>query len=74
MTLVGSEEPRIFTPPLRELTPETSLGFSVVEFAEEVLEIQLLPWQRWFLIHALELREAGVASISRRTLTMCGTR
>jgi len=57
--IVGSEEPRIFTPPLRELTPETSLGFSVIEFAQEVLEIELLPWQRWFLVHALELREEG---------------
>jgi hypothetical protein len=55
--IVGSEEPRIYTPPLRELTPETSLGFSVIAFAEEVLEIELLPWQRWFLIHVLELRE-----------------
>lgn len=59
MTLQGHEVPRIYTPPLRDLTPDTSLGFSVIEFAEEVLEIDLLPWQRWFLIHALELREEG---------------
>ena len=51
----GSETPRVFTPPLRELTPETSLGFSVIEFAETVLEIELLPWQKWLLIHMLEL-------------------
>jgi phage terminase large subunit-like protein len=51
----GSETPRIFTPPLRKLTPKTSLGFSVIEFAETVLEIDLLPWQRWLLIHMLEL-------------------
>lgn len=55
--LLGSEEPRIWTKPLRELTPETSLGFAVVDFAETVLEIGLYPWQRWLLIHALELRE-----------------
>lgn len=53
--LFGSEVPRLFTPPLRELTPETSLGFNVIEFAGEVLKIQLLPWQRWLLIHALEI-------------------
>lgn len=36
------------------LTPETSSGFSVVEFSEQVLGIVPLPWQRWLLIHALE--------------------
>lgn len=30
--LVGSTEPRLFTPPLRPLTPKTSDGFEVVEF------------------------------------------
>jgi hypothetical protein len=57
--ILGRTEPRVFTPPLRELTPETSAGFSVVQFAEEILGIELLPWQRWFLIHALELRPDG---------------
>jgi hypothetical protein len=47
--------PRVYTPPLRELTPETSLGFHVIAFAEKVLLITLHPWQRWLLIHALEL-------------------
>jgi hypothetical protein len=55
----GSETPRVWTPPLRELTPETSLGFSVIEFAAEVIHIKLFPWQRWLLIHALELLEDG---------------
>lgn len=56
---VGCEEPRIFTPPLRRLTPKTSHGFQAVEFAEQVIGIELLPWQRWLLIHALELRQDG---------------
>jgi len=55
----GSEVPRIYTPPLRELTPETSLGFSVITFAEDILEVQLLPWQKWLLIHLLELLPDG---------------
>lgn len=55
----GAEVPRIYTPPLRELTPETSLGFEAIEFAEQVLGIQLFPWQKWTLIHALELRPDG---------------
>lgn len=57
--LWGAEVPRIFTPPLRELTPETSLGFEVIDFAETVLLLELYPWQKWFLIHALELLENG---------------
>lgn len=59
MERVGVATPRVYTPPLRELTPDTSLGFSVIEFAEQVLEMELLPWQRWLLVHALELLPDG---------------
>jgi hypothetical protein len=52
---LGSETPRVFTPPLRELTPQTSLGFLAIQFATEVLHLELFPWQRWLLIHLLEL-------------------
>lgn len=55
----GSPVPRLFVPPLRELTPETSWGFAVIEFARDVLEIELLPFQRWIAIHLLETREDG---------------
>lgn len=51
----GCEEPRIYTKPLRELTPETSLGFDVIDFAHNVLRVELMPWQKWLLIHALEI-------------------
>lgn len=57
--LYGSETPRIFTPPLRKLTPKTSLGFALIEFADEVLGMELLPWQRWLAVHALELLPDG---------------
>lgn len=60
MALLGNEEPRVYTPPLRELTPETSWGFSVIEFAERVLGIPLFPWQRWFYVHALERGERSL--------------
>lgn len=50
----GDTEPRIFTPPLRELTPETSLGFMFCDFCES-LDQPLIPWQRWLSIHALEI-------------------
>ena len=50
----GSTEPRIFTPPLKDLTAETSWGFDCIDFLEKVLGWELLPWQRWLYIHALE--------------------
>lgn len=36
------------------------MGFDAVDFAEQVAGVQLLPWQRWLLIHALELRPGGL--------------
>lgn len=62
MHLIGSETPRIWTPPARELTPETSLGFEVIEFATKVLGMVLYPWQCWLFIHGLELAEGCIAS------------
>lgn len=56
--LLGNEVPRIWTPPLRELTPETSLGFAFIDFAA-MIGIPLLPWQKWLAIHSLELLESG---------------
>jgi hypothetical protein len=55
----GRTEPRLWTRPLRELTPETSLGFEVIDFALRILGVTLYPWQEWLLIHALELLEDG---------------
>ena len=70
-SVLGSEAARVFTPPLRDLVPTlrdaagniiraaTSDGFSVIEFAEGVLKLRLLPWQKWLLVHALELLPNG---------------
>jgi hypothetical protein len=52
----GVETPRLWTTPLAELTPSTSRGFEVIEFAENILGIELMPWQKWALIHGLELK------------------
>ena len=41
----GRTEPRLFTPPLRELTPETSYGFDVIDFSRDILMHPLDPWQ-----------------------------
>ena len=53
--MMGKTEPRIWTPPMRELTPHTSLGFACVEYAKAVLHKKLYPWQEWALIHAFEI-------------------
>lgn len=50
----GNTEPRVYTPPLRELTPDTSLGFEVCDFAD-ALGFSLLSWERWLMVHALEI-------------------
>lgn len=51
----GRTEPRIYTRPLRELTEDTSLGFLCIKYAETILGENLYPWQKWALIHALEI-------------------
>jgi hypothetical protein len=57
--LRGRREPRLHPEPLRKLTRRTTLGYEAVQFATDVLGIELLPWQRWWLLHALELDPAG---------------
>jgi len=51
----GCEVPRVWTRPLRPLTRRTSLGFQAIDFCEQVLLMKLLPWQKWWLIHAFEV-------------------
>ena len=53
--MMGKTVPRIYTPPLRELTEQTSLGFACVAYAREVLNKNLYPWQEWALIHMMEI-------------------
>jgi hypothetical protein len=68
--VLGSTTPRVFTLPLVTgppgpcgcgcaLTPETSYGFEVEEFARDTLERPLDPWQRFAAIHAGELLPDG---------------
>ena len=64
---LGREQPRIFTPPLRPLTRKTTLGFDVIDFAEAI-GIDLFPWQRWLLVHMLELLTDG--SLRFRTVVV----
>jgi hypothetical protein len=55
----GALEPRLWTRPLRELTPATSYGYDVIDFAANVLRMPLDPWQAWLAIHAGELMPDG---------------
>ncbi|MEV6348566.1 terminase [Actinoplanes sp. NPDC051851] len=57
--ILGRSEPRLWTRPLRPLTPATSYGYAVVDFAREVLGAPLDPWQEWLVIHAGEMLEDG---------------
>lgn len=57
--MLGRTEPRLWTPPLRELTPETSIGFEQIEFARETLRHPLDPWQEFAAIHGGELLPDG---------------
>lgn len=56
--LLGNDVPRVYTPPLRELTESTTMGFALIAFAQ-MLGIPLLPWQKWLAIHMLELLPNG---------------
>ena len=66
----GSTVPRLFTPPLATgepgscgcgcaLTDATTLGFEAVKFAEQIVKASLRPWQRWLLVHGLEVKPNG---------------
>jgi hypothetical protein len=65
----GRTEPRFWTPPLRELTPETSYGFELIEFAEEV-DAPLDDWQQYAAIHIGELYPNGLPRF-RTVLILC---
>ena len=53
--MMGKTTPRLYTPPLRELTEDTSLGYACIDYARDVLKKNLYPWQEWALIHAFEI-------------------
>lgn len=55
---IGRTEPRIWTPPLCELTPASSYGFDVIDFAEAI-GWPLDPWERWAVVHFGELLPDG---------------
>ena len=56
---MGSIRPRVWTRPLRKLSPTTSYGYAVIQFAAEVLGMPLDPWQQWLVIHLGELLPDG---------------
>lgn len=56
---LGKLRPRLWTQPLRRLSPESSYGYRVIAFARDVLGEPLDPWQQWLVIHAGELLPDG---------------
>jgi hypothetical protein len=58
--LLGSTEPRLWTPPLRDLSdPDSTTGYDEITFARDVMGVPLDPWEEWLSIHAGELNEDG---------------
>jgi len=81
----GCTMPRLFTPPLPGncdpartdgcgcgcgLNPGTSWGFECVEFLERVMGWQLIPYQQWLYVHALEKDAAGIGFRYRTLLVL----
>ncbi|MBQ9003136.1 MAG: hypothetical protein IJ087_14895, partial [Eggerthellaceae bacterium] len=66
----GKTEPRVWTRPLRELSPSTSLGFAFVDWCTEVVGINLLPWEKWLAVHAMEIEGSFDVSWSFRFRTV----
>lgn len=56
--LLGHAEPRIWTPPLRPLTPDSSYGYEFIEFCIRI-GWPLDPYQEWLAIHIGELLPDG---------------
>lgn len=55
----GIEKPRLLTPELRPLNQETSYGFEVINFARDILEMPLDPWECEAAVRLGELLEDG---------------
>lgn len=72
----GSQIPRVFTPPLAPLEPRSkatesrTAGYDVIDFAEDILGVELFPWQKWLLVHALELNPDGPGFRFRTIVTL----
>lgn len=54
----GSTTPRLWTPPLRPLTPDTTYGYDFIEFCE-LVGWPLDEWQQWLALHIGELLPDG---------------
>jgi phage terminase large subunit-like protein len=58
-TVVGHVQPRLWTPPLRDLAdPDASWGYDFIDFCT-LIGWPLDPWQRWLAIHLGDLFPDG---------------
>ena len=59
--MLGRVEPRIWTPPLRDLSdPDSSWGYDFIDFCV-LIGWPLDPWERWLAVHLGELFPDGTA-------------
>ena len=57
--VVGKVEPRVFTPPLRDLSDrKSSWGYGFADFCE-IIGWPLDPWQKWLAVHLGEMYPNG---------------
>lgn len=69
--MLGRVEPRIWTPPLRDLTdPASSWGYDFIDFCDEI-GTPLDPWERWLAVHLGELFPNGEARF-RKAIILVG--
>jgi hypothetical protein len=57
--LVGYQQPRLFTPPLRHLSRKTSLGYEIADWADLIGE-PFIPWQKVAAVRAMETLPGGM--------------
>ena len=67
----GHVVPRLYTPPLREISPTTSNGDAFILFCKAYLGVELYPWQKWLARHAMELNSDGTHRY-RRIIVLVG--
>jgi hypothetical protein len=56
------------------LNPQTSWGFSCIDFLENILRWKLMPWQKWLYIHALEKAAPGKLGFRFKTIIVLVSR
>lgn len=68
--VLGRTEPRLSTPPLRDVLNDrsASYGYAVIDFARNILRTPLDPWEEHAVIRGGELKHDGITPRFRKVL------